>query len=111
MKACNVGQQLMVLQNPRRRRNFSLFPIVIAAGRDLQGLAHGRDGMLGFHCVDPLVTLLGGSEMIPKVFFKMSRCWRSSSFSLRKAAFSACRSACGPAGITLLAFHAYNCFS
>jgi hypothetical protein len=26
--------------------------------------------MLGFHCVDPLEALLGGSEIIPKVFFK-----------------------------------------
>jgi hypothetical protein len=44
--------------------------------------------MLGFQGVDPLEALLGGSERIPKVFFKTSRCWRSNAFSRRNAATS-----------------------
>ena len=31
---------------------------------------------LGFHRVNPLEPLLGGSERMPKVFFRMSRWWR-----------------------------------
>src|SRR5205823_2039457 len=78
------------------------------AERDLQCLTERGDRMLVFHRVDPLVAFLMGSEIMPKVFFKMSRCWRSSAFSLRSAAFSACRSPGDPAGIELF-FHPYNC--
>src|SRR5712692_9689406 len=51
-------------------------PVVIATGGDFKGLAHRTNGMLGFHRVDPLKALVGVSERMPKVFFKMSRCWR-----------------------------------
>ena len=68
-------------------------PVVVAAGRNLKGLAQMLDGMFGFQGVDPLVALFGGSEMIPKVFFKMSRCWRNSAFSWRKRASSSSRCA------------------
>ena len=63
-------------------------PIVIAAGRDGKALTEQGNGMRGLQGVDPLEPLLGGSEMMPKVFFKMSRCWRKRAFSRRRAANS-----------------------
>ena len=49
-------------------------PFIVPAGGDLKGFAQLADGMLRFQGVDPLVALFGGSERMPKVFFKMSRC-------------------------------------
>src|ERR1043166_1673654 len=91
----DLGPELLLFQGARSRAAFSLLPVVIAANGDLQSLTQRSNGMLGFHCFDPLEALLAGSEIMPKVFFRISRCWRSSSFSLRKVAFSACRSDCG----------------
>src|ERR1700678_2533864 len=63
-------------------------PVVIAAGGDFQGFAQRTKGMLGFHRVNPLKPLDGGSERMPKVFFKISRCWRRYSISRRRPVFS-----------------------
>lgn len=49
-------------------------PIVISAGRDFERLTEHGNRMSSFQGVDPFEALFGGSEMIPKVFFKMSRC-------------------------------------
>jgi hypothetical protein len=49
-------------------------PVVISAGRDLQRFTQHGYRMISFQGVDPFEALFGGSEMIPKVFFKMSRC-------------------------------------
>ena len=73
--------KLLVLLSPSARRRLPLAPVVITAGRNLKGLAHGTDAMVLAHSLDPLVALGGGSEMMPKVFFRISRCSRSSSFS------------------------------
>ena len=51
-------------------------PVVIAAGGDFQGFAERANGVGSFHRVNPLKPLVGGSERMPKVFFKISRCWR-----------------------------------
>src|ERR1039457_6114328 len=51
-------------------------PVVITTGGNFQGFAERANRMFGFHRVNPLKALLGGSERMPKVFFKMSRCWR-----------------------------------
>ena len=66
----DVGPQFWVLQDAGRWEDFSPFPIIIAADRDFQGLAHRTDGTGGFHSLNPLVALLGGSEIIPKVFLE-----------------------------------------
>ena len=51
-------------------------PVVITAGGNFLGFTERTDRMLGFHRVDPLKPMVGGPERMPKVFFKMSRCWR-----------------------------------
>src|SRR5208283_3913747 len=70
-----LGPTLIFL-GARAGLGLAVGPVVIAAGGDFQGFAQRANGMLGFHRVNPLKTLDGGSERMPKVFFKMSRCWR-----------------------------------
>ena len=65
----------------------SPIPVVEPAGRNLEVAAKHRDGMVGSHCVNPFVAFPDGSERMPNVFFRMSRCsckWRIS----RRAASS-----------------------
>src|SRR6266545_5671352 len=64
--------------------------------------------MFFFHRVDPLVAFLRGSEIMPKVFFRMSRCWRTKPSSRRNAAFSACKSPWGTTETRPTFFHWYN---
>ena len=45
-----------------------------AAGGDVQIGTKQADGMIGFHRVDPFIAFVEGSERMPNVFFKMSRC-------------------------------------
>ena len=72
----NALDQLGVFPGAPAGLGLPVLPIVIAAGGNFQGLAERANGMLGFHRVNPLKAFLGGSERMPKVFFKMSRCWR-----------------------------------
>src|SRR5512136_1593340 len=76
MEANDLLQELRLLQGTGARLGLALAPVIIATGRHLQGLAQGANGMLGLHRVNPLVALVGASERIPKVFFRISRCWR-----------------------------------
>src|SRR5436189_4495112 len=80
-------------QRARTWRGLALGPIVVPAARHSEGFTKDLDRVLVFHFINPLVTLFGGSERMPKVFFRMSRCWRSCSFSRRNAASSAATSA------------------
>jgi hypothetical protein len=70
----NLLSQSLVFLSSFTGFELPFLPVVIAAERDLQDLAEHRHRMMGFHRVDPLVALTGGSERMPKVFFKISRC-------------------------------------
>jgi len=72
----DLGNQQRILLGSGAGLGASVDPVVIATGRDFKGLAHRANGMFGFHRIDPLKALVGVSERMPKVFFKMSRCWR-----------------------------------
>ena len=85
----DLNFELSIFQEAPSRSAWSSHPVVIATGGDFKGLAKQPDGMLAFQGLDPLEALLGGSERIPKVFFKTSRWWRNRAFSRRKAASSA----------------------
>src|SRR5687767_2866897 len=60
-------------------------PVVVATARDIQRLAESLNGKVSFQRVDALEPLFGGSERMPNVFFKISRCWRTRSNSRRRA--------------------------
>src|SRR5450432_1297497 len=72
----NLLDQLGIFLGARAGLCLAVGPVVIAAGRNFQSFTQRANGMFGFHRVDPLKPLVGGSERMPKVFFKMSRCWR-----------------------------------
>src|ERR1035438_5081837 len=72
----NQKGQARIFLGARAGLGLAVNPAVIAAGGDFQSLAQRANGMLGFHRVNPLKTLDGGSDRMPKVFFKMSRCCR-----------------------------------
>ena len=78
-----LGQGL-IGQRARARSRASIEPVVVAAGGDFQMLAQEQDRVIGFHRVDPFITLGGGSERMPSVFFKMSRCWRRCRISRKR---------------------------
>ena len=48
----------------------ALKPVIATTGRNLQGLAQGTNSILNIHNLDSLITLLWGSERMPKVFLK-----------------------------------------
>src|SRR5437660_433834 len=81
-----------IFQSPRARFLPAFRPVVITTAGDFKGTAKLIDGVLAAHLVDAFVALFGGSERMPKVFFRISRCTRRRSFSRRKAAFSAAKS-------------------
>ncbi len=89
MNLRDLRLQTLVFPSPGSGLLLAVAPVVKAAGGDLERLAQPADGMVHFHRLNALVALLGGSERIPKVFFRISRCWRKSSFSLRKTSTSA----------------------
>src|SRR5215471_3244091 len=89
VNALNLLLELEVLLAAGAGVGLAAPPVVIAAGRGLECLAERADGVLVFHGFDPLVSLLGASKTIPKVFFKMSRCCLRVAFSRRSAASSA----------------------
>src|ERR1039457_5667297 len=72
----NLLEQTRIFQGPWAGLGLAVAPVVVAAGGYFQGLAKRANGMVGFHRVNPLKPLVGGSERMPKVFFKISRCWR-----------------------------------
>ena len=72
----NQKGQARIFLGARAGLGLAVNPVVIAAGGDFQSLAQRANGMLSFHRVNPLKTLDGGSDRMPKVFFKMSRCCR-----------------------------------
>ena len=68
--------QDLILPGARAWLTPAFQPIVIAAFGNAHDLAEQRDGMLGFHRVDPLISLGRGGETMPRVFFRISRCSR-----------------------------------
>src|ERR1051325_7309186 len=84
-----------VLPGAGTGRVLASFPVVVAAGSDFQNRTEALDGKLAFHFIDPLEALGGGSEKMPRVFFRISRCSRKRRFSRRKAATSAQASSSG----------------
>ena len=79
--------QCLILQRTGPWALTSPIPVIEPAGRNLEVGAKHRDGMVGSHRVNPLVAFPDGSERMPNVFFRMSRCsckWRIS----RRAASS-----------------------
>ena len=79
--------QCLILQRTGPWTLTSPIPVIEPAGRNLEVGAKRRDGMVGPHRVNPLVAFPDGSERMPNVFFRMSRCsckWRIS----RRAASS-----------------------
>src|SRR5215468_2447789 len=72
----NLLAQTLVLPGASTGSLVAFLPVIVAAGRDVQHLAKQLDGVVLFHRVDPLVALEGGSERMPRVFFRMSRCSR-----------------------------------
>jgi len=91
MNAHDLSLQLLVLLGAQAGLTLPPTPVVVTTGRDGKGCTERADGVLVFQDVDPLEALFGGSEMIPKVFFKMSRCCRRSATSWRRAAISSSR--------------------
>ena len=79
--------QCLILERTGPWALTSPIPVIEPAGRNLEVAAKHRDGMVGSHCVNPFVAFPDGSERMPNVFFRMSRCsckWRIS----RRAASS-----------------------
>src|ERR1039457_1982693 len=72
----NLLEQACIFLGSWAGLGLAVEPVVIPAGGDFQGLAERANGMVGFHRVNPFKTLVGGSERMAKVFFKISRCWR-----------------------------------
>src|ERR1035438_8136344 len=72
----NLLEQTRIFLGPWAGLGLAVEPGGIAAGGYFQGFAERANGMVGFHRVNPLKPLLGGSERMPNVFFKISRCWR-----------------------------------
>ena len=66
----NEQSQARIFPGARAGLGLALEPVVVAAGRNFQGFAERTNGMLGFHRVNPLKPLDGGSERMPKVFLK-----------------------------------------
>src|SRR4051812_47988228 len=84
----DLDKQQRILLGSQAGLGLTVGPVVIAAGRNFKSFTQGANRMLGFHRVDPFKPLVGVSERIPKVFFKISRCWRRYSISRRKLVFS-----------------------
>ena len=79
--------QCLILERTGPWALTSPIPVIEPAGRNLEVGAKRRDGMVGSHRVNPFVAFPDGSERMPNVFFRMSRCsckWRIS----RRAASS-----------------------
>src|ERR1043166_2136219 len=93
MNGLDLLAQRPLLCGTRPRTAATLVPVVVATGGNVQVQAQRTDGVMVFHRVDPLVAFSDGSERMPKVFFRMSRCSRRWRTSRRAASSCACRSA------------------
>lgn len=74
MHAGDLAGQIAILPGTRPRRGLALGPVIVAADRDLEHLAKLFDGMVVLHGRNPDEAVGGGSERMPKVFSRMSRC-------------------------------------
>jgi len=74
MNGFNLAGQDLIFCGSFAGLQLPFLPVVIATGGDFQEFTEQEHRMMGFHRVDPLVALAGGSERIPKVFFRTSRC-------------------------------------
>ena len=74
MNGPNLLGQLLVLEGSRPRCFAPSKPSVITALGHLEVRAKQVDGMVAFHRLNPGVTLGDGSERMPNVFFRISRC-------------------------------------
>ena len=72
-------------------------PGMVAATRDVQRPAQLGDGVFGLHRFYPFKPLPGGSEIMPKVFFRMSRCCATRCSSRWRRRFSAWSASSVPA--------------
>ena len=72
----NLPGERPVRHRARAGTSPPLSPAEAAAGGDGQVIAERQDGVIVFHRVHPGVTFSAGSERMPNVFFRMSRCWR-----------------------------------
>src|SRR5271168_1245707 len=70
----DLSGELLVRHRARSGVVTALLPVVKAAGGNLEELAQGQDGVIGFHRMDPCIAFGDGSERMPNVFFNMSRC-------------------------------------
>ena len=77
---------------PQARSGAPLQPVVVAAGGDFEIGTKQKQGVISFHRMDPFVAFGDGSERMPNVFFKMSRCSRRCRFSRRAVSSWLCRS-------------------
>src|ERR1035441_513543 len=59
----NLLEQACIFLGSWAGLGLAVEPVVIAAGGDFQGLAERANGMVGFHRVNPLKPLVGGSEL------------------------------------------------
>ena len=63
-------EQARIFLGARAGPGLAVEPVIIATGGYFQGFAEPANGVLGFHRVNPLKELIGGSERMPKVFLK-----------------------------------------
>src|SRR5688500_11949690 len=92
MNLADELDQSLVFQSAWARTSAAFLPVIVAAGRDIEVGAKAMNGIVGFHRVDPFKPVEGGSERIPNVFFKMSRCSRKWRFSRKAWSSWDCRS-------------------
>ena len=68
--------QALIFQGSWPRLILPVAPCIIAAFRNSKRVAEHAHAVVRFQRVDPCEALLGDSERMPKVFFRMSRCSR-----------------------------------
>lgn len=66
--------QVAILPGTRSGDDFAFSPVIVSTDRDFEHLAKSFDWIIEFHSRNPEEAFGVGSERIPKVFFKMSRC-------------------------------------
>src|SRR3954464_4693868 len=64
----------LILLSARPRLCLQFLPVIKSTGGNTKCLAQGPNGMLASHDINPFIPLFWGSERMPNVFFKISRC-------------------------------------